>query len=141
MLSLPASLLNRANLGGYTATLLWWSFVSPSPLPSHGNISSFSQQLPLKNLHLDSRLSLVLLFLIRGLVRNDKGDALNASYYHTVSPLTNTAIGAELSRSFSSNDNTLTQLLAQSCRIVVFFLFYILSEHLKCNRFFLAPIM
>lgn len=42
------------------------------------------------------------------IVRNDKGDTLRASYYHTVSPLTNTAVGAELSHSFSSNDNTLT---------------------------------
>lgn len=40
--------------------------------------------------------------------RNDKGDTLSASYYHTVSPLTNTAVGAELTHSFSSNENTLT---------------------------------
>lgn len=40
--------------------------------------------------------------------RNDKADILNASYYHIVSPLTNTAVGAELSHSFSSNENTLT---------------------------------
>lgn len=40
--------------------------------------------------------------------RNDKGDALTASYYHLVSPLSNTAVGAELSHSFSSNENTLT---------------------------------
>lgn len=40
--------------------------------------------------------------------RNDKGDTLNASYYHIVSPLTNTAVGAELTHSFSSNENTLT---------------------------------
>lgn len=40
--------------------------------------------------------------------RNDKGDTLTASYYHIVSPLTNTAVGAELTRSFSSNENTLT---------------------------------
>lgn len=33
---------------------------------------------------------------------------MRASYYHTVSPLTNTVVGAELSHSFSSNDNTLT---------------------------------
>lgn len=46
--------------------------------------------------------------LIASLNVNDKGDTLNASYYHSVSPLTNTAVGAELSHSFSSNENTLT---------------------------------
>ncbi|KAH1074428.1 hypothetical protein J1N35_026756 [Gossypium stocksii] len=46
--------------------------------------------------------------LIASLTLNDKGDTLNASYYHIVSPLTNTAVGAELSHSFSSNENTLT---------------------------------
>lgn len=40
--------------------------------------------------------------------RNDKADTLTASYYHSVSPLTNTAVGAELRHSFSSNENTLT---------------------------------
>lgn len=46
--------------------------------------------------------------LIASLTLNDKGDTLNASYYHIVSPLTNTAVGAELTHSFSSNENTLT---------------------------------
>ncbi|XP_065863070.1 mitochondrial outer membrane protein porin of 36 kDa [Euphorbia lathyris] len=46
--------------------------------------------------------------LLAALTLNDKGDSLNASYYHTVSPLTNTAVGAELTHSFSSNENTLT---------------------------------
>ncbi|KAL2904368.1 Mitochondrial outer membrane protein porin of 36 kDa [Bienertia sinuspersici] len=46
--------------------------------------------------------------LIASLNVNDKADTLNASYYHIVSPLTNTAVGAELSHSFSSNENTLT---------------------------------
>ncbi|KAJ4711275.1 Mitochondrial outer membrane protein porin [Melia azedarach] len=46
--------------------------------------------------------------LIAALTLNDKGDTLNASYYHIVSPLTNTAVGAELTHSFSNNDNTLT---------------------------------
>ena len=40
--------------------------------------------------------------------RNDKGDALSASYYHTVSPLTSTAVGAEVTHSFSTNENTIT---------------------------------
>ncbi|XP_057508375.1 mitochondrial outer membrane protein porin of 36 kDa-like [Actinidia eriantha] len=46
--------------------------------------------------------------LITSLTVNDKGDSLTASYYHSVSPLTNTAVGAELTHSFSSNENTLT---------------------------------
>ncbi|KAE8661414.1 Mitochondrial outer membrane protein porin 1 [Hibiscus syriacus] len=46
--------------------------------------------------------------LIASLELNDRGDTLNASYYHIVSPLTNTAVGAELTHSFSSNENTLT---------------------------------
>ncbi|XVF43057.1 hypothetical protein PTKIN_Ptkin02bG0010300 [Pterospermum kingtungense] len=46
--------------------------------------------------------------LIASLTLNDKGDTLNASYYHTVSALTNTSVGAELTHSFSSNENTLT---------------------------------
>lgn len=33
---------------------------------------------------------------------------MNASYYHTVSPLTNTAVGAEVTHSFSTSENTLT---------------------------------
>jgi len=45
--------------------------------------------------------------LIAALTLNDKGDSLNASYYHIVSPLSNTAVGAELTHSFSSNENTL----------------------------------
>ncbi|KAK9707288.1 hypothetical protein RND81_07G186900 [Saponaria officinalis] len=45
--------------------------------------------------------------LIASLNVNDKGDTLNASYYHIVSPLTNTAVGAELNHSISSNENTL----------------------------------
>ncbi|CAL5414647.1 unnamed protein product [Camellia sinensis] len=39
---------------------------------------------------------------------NDKGDSLNASYYHTVNPLTKTAVGAEVIHSFSSSMNTIT---------------------------------
>lgn len=46
--------------------------------------------------------------LFFGGYRNDKGDTLAASYYHSVSPLTNTAVGAELTHCFSSNENTLT---------------------------------
>ncbi|CAN6456070.1 unnamed protein product [Victoria cruziana] len=46
--------------------------------------------------------------LLASLNINDKGDTLIASYFHSVSPLTSTAVGAELSHSFSSNENTLT---------------------------------
>uniref|UniRef100_A0A5B7BZD4 Voltage-dependent anion-selective channel protein n=1 Tax=Davidia involucrata TaxID=16924 RepID=A0A5B7BZD4_DAVIN len=46
--------------------------------------------------------------LIASLTLNDKADTLTASYYHTVSTLTDTAVGAELTHSFSSNENTLT---------------------------------
>ena len=40
--------------------------------------------------------------------RNNKGDSLVASYYHTVNPLMNTAVGAEVTRSYSTNENTIT---------------------------------
>lgn len=46
--------------------------------------------------------------LIASLNVNDKADTLNVSYYHIVNPLTNTAVGAELNHSFSTNENTLT---------------------------------
>ncbi|CAI9109628.1 OLC1v1009487C1 [Oldenlandia corymbosa var. corymbosa] len=46
--------------------------------------------------------------LIASLNWNDKGDTLSASYYHIVSPLTNTAVGAEVAHKFSSNENTIT---------------------------------
>ncbi|KAL0332033.1 UNVERIFIED_CONTAM: Mitochondrial outer membrane protein porin of [Sesamum calycinum] len=46
--------------------------------------------------------------LIAALTLNDKGDTLSASYYHTVNPLANTAVGAEVTHSFSSNENTIT---------------------------------
>ncbi|TKY50296.1 Outer plastidial membrane protein porin [Spatholobus suberectus] len=46
--------------------------------------------------------------LITSLTVNDKGDALNASYYHVVNHLTNTAVGAEVTHRFSTNENTLT---------------------------------
>ncbi|THU61951.1 hypothetical protein C4D60_Mb01t00020 [Musa balbisiana] len=38
---------------------------------------------------------------------NNKGDNLSASYYRLVNPLSSTAVGAELTHSFSSNENTL----------------------------------
>ncbi|KAF5769883.1 putative Porin domain superfamily, eukaryotic porin/Tom40 [Helianthus annuus] len=45
--------------------------------------------------------------LIAALTLNNKGDTLNASYYHIVKPLTNTLVGAEVNHSFSSNENTI----------------------------------
>ncbi|KAJ1388241.1 Phosphoribosylglycinamide synthetase, ATP-grasp [Sesbania bispinosa] len=44
--------------------------------------------------------------LVTLLTMNDKGDALNASYYHVVNHLTNTTVGAELTHKFSTNENT-----------------------------------
>ncbi|KAK1298692.1 hypothetical protein QJS10_CPB14g01314 [Acorus calamus] len=46
--------------------------------------------------------------LIAALNLNNKGDTLVASYYHLVSPLTSTAVGVEMTHSFSTNENTLT---------------------------------
>ncbi|KAI9119029.1 hypothetical protein K1719_009704 [Acacia pycnantha] len=45
---------------------------------------------------------------IASLTVNDKGDALNASYYHVVNPLTNTAVGADVTHRLSTNENTFT---------------------------------
>ncbi|PSR87653.1 Eukaryotic porin/Tom40 protein [Actinidia chinensis var. chinensis] len=56
----------------------------------------------------NTRLSFCNADLTASLTMNDKGATLNASYYHTVSPLTNTAVGGEISHSFSTNENTLT---------------------------------
>ncbi|PON95891.1 Porin type [Trema orientale] len=39
---------------------------------------------------------------------NDKGDSVSGSYYHTVNAITNTAVGAEATHSFSTNENTFT---------------------------------
>ncbi|KMZ69549.1 Porin/voltage-dependent anion-selective channel protein [Zostera marina] len=39
---------------------------------------------------------------------NNKGESLNASYYHLVNKKTSTAVGGEFSHSMSSNENTLT---------------------------------
>lgn len=47
-------------------------------------------------------------FVLDDLCRNDKGDLLNASYYHIVNVVTSTAVGAEVTHSFSTNDNTIT---------------------------------
>ncbi|KAA3459355.1 mitochondrial outer membrane protein porin of 34 kDa-like [Gossypium australe] len=46
--------------------------------------------------------------LIASLALNEKGDSVSASYYHIVNPSTNTAVGAEVTHSFSTNVNTIT---------------------------------
>ncbi|PIA62522.1 hypothetical protein AQUCO_00200497v1 [Aquilegia coerulea] len=46
--------------------------------------------------------------LVASVNLNDKADTLNAAYYLMVSPLSNTAVGAEVSHKFSTNENTLT---------------------------------
>lgn len=45
---------------------------------------------------------------VSSLTLTGKGDTLKASYLHTVSPLTKTAVGAEISHSFSKSENTFT---------------------------------
>ncbi|KAF3326916.1 mitochondrial outer membrane protein porin 1-like protein [Carex littledalei] len=46
--------------------------------------------------------------LIASLTVNEKGESMTASYYHLVSPLTATAVGAELTHSFTNGDNAMT---------------------------------
>ncbi|KAL1804844.1 hypothetical protein ACET3Z_027912 [Daucus carota] len=41
-------------------------------------------------------------------LKNEKGNQLKASYYHPLSPLTNSAVGAELTHNFSTKENTIT---------------------------------
>ncbi|KAG0448136.1 hypothetical protein HPP92_027986 [Vanilla planifolia] len=62
-----------------------------------GNFTKYNAALSITNADLVASLNLY-----------NQGDLLSASYYHLVNPLTNTAVGAELTHSFSSNDNTLT---------------------------------
>jgi voltage-dependent anion channel protein 2 len=38
--------------------------------------------------------------------RNDKGDVLNASYYHAINPLANTAVAVDMSHKFSTKETT-----------------------------------
>ncbi|CAM8996761.1 unnamed protein product [Rhodiola kirilowii] len=46
--------------------------------------------------------------LIAAFTLNDKGNTVNASYYHVVNPITNTAVGAEVTHSLTTNQNTIT---------------------------------
>ncbi|ESQ41480.1 hypothetical protein EUTSA_v10014354mg [Eutrema salsugineum] len=46
--------------------------------------------------------------LIASLTLNDKGEKLNASYYHIVNPLSNTVVGAEVSHNFTTKENAIT---------------------------------
>ncbi|EPS68383.1 hypothetical protein M569_06388 [Genlisea aurea] len=43
--------------------------------------------------------------LIASLNLNDKGEKITASYFHTVSPLTNTAVGAEFTHNLTTKEN------------------------------------
>nr|XP_017221180.1 PREDICTED: mitochondrial outer membrane protein porin of 34 kDa-like [Daucus carota subsp. sativus] len=46
--------------------------------------------------------------LIASLAVNEKANQLKTSYYHLLSPLTNSAVGAELTHNFSTKENTIT---------------------------------
>ncbi|XP_039118570.1 mitochondrial outer membrane porin-like [Dioscorea cayenensis subsp. rotundata] len=46
--------------------------------------------------------------LIASIALNNNGDSLTASYYHLINPLLSTAVGGEITHSFSSNENTMT---------------------------------
>ncbi|KAH1098363.1 hypothetical protein J1N35_015284 [Gossypium stocksii] len=58
----------------------------------------------------NARLSFTNVDLIASLALhvNEKGNSINASYYHIVNPSTNTVVGAEVTHSFSTNVNTIT---------------------------------
>ncbi|CAA7031346.1 unnamed protein product [Microthlaspi erraticum] len=58
--------------------------------------------------HFNAGLSLTKDDLIASLTLNDKGEKLNASYYHIVNPLSNTVVGAEVNHNFSTKENTIT---------------------------------
>ncbi|XP_059295265.1 mitochondrial outer membrane protein porin of 34 kDa-like isoform X2 [Lycium ferocissimum] len=46
--------------------------------------------------------------LIASLHLKDKGNTLSSSYYHALSPVTNTIVGAEVAHSLSTKENTIT---------------------------------
>ena len=56
----------------------------------------------------DAGLSFSKLDFVSSLTLTGMSDTLKASYLHTVSPLTKTAVEAEISHSFSRNENTFT---------------------------------
>ncbi|KAH9323490.1 hypothetical protein KI387_018129, partial [Taxus chinensis] len=56
----------------------------------------------------DAGLSFLKPDFVTSFTLTDKCDTLKASYLHSVSPLTKTAVGAEISHSFSKNENTFT---------------------------------
>ncbi|XP_047960676.1 mitochondrial outer membrane protein porin of 36 kDa-like [Salvia hispanica] len=57
---------------------------------------------------LNGGISLISTDLIASLMVNDKGQSVTASYFHLVSLLTNTTVGAEFTHGFKSHENTLT---------------------------------
>ncbi|CAN8256252.1 unnamed protein product [Cochlearia groenlandica] len=58
--------------------------------------------------HFNAGLSFTKEDLIASLTLNDKGEKLNASYYHIVNPLMNTVVGAEVSHNFTTKENSIT---------------------------------
>ncbi|AES77327.1 Outer plastidial membrane protein porin [Medicago truncatula] len=46
--------------------------------------------------------------LLGALTLNEKGDVLNASYYHVINPVTNTAVGVDMGHRFSTRENNFT---------------------------------
>ncbi|XP_016690478.1 mitochondrial outer membrane protein porin of 34 kDa [Gossypium hirsutum] len=66
-----------------------------------GNFTKCNAGLSFTNADLIASLSL-------HVVMNEKGDSVNASYYHIVNPSTNIVVGAKVTYSFSTNVNTIT---------------------------------
>lgn len=46
--------------------------------------------------------------LLGAVTLNEKGDVLNASYYHVINPVTNTAVGVDMGHRFSTGENNFT---------------------------------
>ncbi|PPE01823.1 hypothetical protein GOBAR_DD01151 [Gossypium barbadense] len=66
-----------------------------------GNFTKCNAGLSFTNANLIASLAL-------HVIMNEKGDSVNASYYHILNPSTNTAVGVEVTHSFSTNVNTIT---------------------------------
>ncbi|PPD80062.1 hypothetical protein GOBAR_DD23012 [Gossypium barbadense] len=87
------------------------SNISTSSAPFVGTDISFDTKT--KNFtKCNARLSFTNADLIASLalhvVMNEKGNSINASYYHIVNPSTNTVVGVEVTHSFSTNVNAIT---------------------------------
>ncbi|KAJ0971302.1 hypothetical protein J5N97_019261 [Dioscorea zingiberensis] len=84
------------NLSGVVGTNIFAAGVDVSFDTATGNFTKYNAGLSVTN---DD--------LIVSMALNDKGDNLIASYYHLIKPLSNTAVGGEITHSFSRNENTL----------------------------------